>query len=83
MINIYVIFLERIRTSVDLVNILNVPLLLQNVELIWVHSLASDDTSLDKSTLAETEVFNSILLAPDASTPVSHLHKMPILTKNW
>ncbi|XP_065215797.1 trafficking protein particle complex subunit 8 [Planococcus citri] len=67
---------ERIRTCVDLVNILNISLSLQNVELMWEYSASENDPNSDEISLAETEILDSVILERDTSTTII-LHITP------
>lgn len=65
--------------SVDLVNVLNIPLTLKNVKLIWVHSAHAEDQSINEDLLAETEVIESVPLDPDSRNKVNKLHELFII----
>ena len=63
---------EKIRMSVDLVNILNIPYTLRNIKLLWTHSAETNDAQINKSTLVETEELDSLSMDPDSRHNVSY-----------
>lgn len=57
----------------DLVNILNIPFTLKNIQLIWTHSEIANNPAINKDTLVDAETLESVSMDPDSKNNVRRI----------